>query len=252
MGVDELNALGVSAPNRRSIGVVSQVGATALGDFDLNLRSSYSEEGERDSAAKEGNFLYVVADAGIGCALINKGRLFHGVAVPSIGHSIVHLHEDTAPISCEFHGRRPCLNSVASLDAISKRWGHDASITDDGWRCKDPEKVALIANYIAQAVSNVIYFASPKQIVIGGRIENNPYFLELFRANLASILGVDDGKQHDGYSELHDLETFVRGQSEFASWQPQKGLDLHAGVRGAIQLVEQWLPTTKDGASDAS
>ncbi len=222
----ELATFGTVISESAHVAIISQVGATAFGDYRIRFPEVYSNGFNHKIARTIGNVLYVVADYGIGGALIHRGKLFHGSSVPNIGHSIVHLHEDEIPKRCSLHPKRPCLNAVASLDAIEKRWGMTPS---EFVRCKDEKKVSLVASYIAQILGNLLYFCSPDNVVIAGRVSTNPMFLPLLHANLLNQLNIKAVDPQIENNALVSRENFIL-----------RPVDINVGVKGACLLAEAW------------
>jgi len=119
------------------------------------------------------------------------------------------------------------LNSYASLDAIYERW---PELGGDFSNCQDPNKLALVANYLAQAISNLVLFMSPTCIIMGGRISDNERFLEHFRAQLEFMLQPHVDYKDTKYDPFDDLDEFIKHQD-----------DKNDGVRGAVFPVERWI-----------
>jgi hypothetical protein len=238
---DRLIAYGYDGPMPRII-AYNQAGGTAMGDYFRRYGPALAAANSRGAAALAaafkalGNHLYIVADEGIGAGLIVNGEPFHGESTLDVGHQTITVMENTLPKRCPLHPRRPCLNSVASLSAIRARWGME---NEDFVRCADPEKVGLIARYIAQMLSNVVLTLSPKRIVVGGRIAANELFLPALREELAyhlSIAGRDD--LHPGYFQRPDLSRLILSQT-----------DRHCGVRGGLMVIERALALDNEEAS---
>ncbi len=204
------------------ITLVSQVGAIALGNFN----QTYSKP--NINKRELGNHLYIMADAGIGAALIHKNELFQGTSIVNIGHSIVHRTEPSIPKQCPIHKDRPCLNTVASLGAIKETWGMNVG---EFIKCSDHEKVSLICFYIAQAISNLILFSSPVKVIVGGRIANNPLFLPLLHEHLCLQL-----KAPNAHDDDHEFNVFDY-RKDYISKLPDK----HSGVKGCVYAVENAL-----------
>jgi fructokinase len=212
-----------------------KAGATSIGDYlgrhaDSIRERVKNEEFERDIYKDIGNYLHITADSSIRAALVVEGEPFHGEAAMEVGHHAVlpakidQEHRDR--LSCPAHPQRPCLNSLASLPAIKRRWKEleNTAFKD----IKDTEKVSLVSWYISQMVSNVILSTSPAKVVVGGRIADNQKFLELLRKHVFYLLMDREypGEVYPGYTELQDMEDFI-------SWQTDKD----AGVKGGIYLL---------------
>lgn len=218
----ELERLGVAAPNWEYIGVVSRTAAYALG----HLETLFPRETSEISEKKKQHYAYVMIEDRIGCCIISKGTLFHGKAVPNIGHTLVIPREDSPPIPCSIHQDRPCLEAFASNKAILSRWP-DADVAN--LQSLAPEKLGLIAHYIAQAVSNLVLICSPSKVFFGGPITHHPDFLTHLRENLKVLLANDDGRFDDPYEGLGNVNSLVANMAE---------VDL--GVKGAAIIIADW------------
>jgi fructokinase len=120
---------------------------------------------------------------GIVIGVIANGLPLHGLTHPEGGH--VRIPHDRArdPFDgiCPFHG--DCLEGLASGPAMAKRWGRQAEeLAPDhpGW--------LLEAEYLGQAVANMICLYSPMRIIIGGGVAQHPSLLGLIRQQCAKIL----------------------------------------------------------------
>lgn len=210
------------------IKVISQVGATSWGDFVSKHEDDYGPNAEAKDRRRLPNNLYVVADAGIGASLITKGDLFHGEAVPMIGHTIVHvepeilLKDGSLPAPCPYHPHRPCLNCVASLQAIEERWNldHESYLAST-----DQNMVSQIAFYIAQALTTHAYMLSPEKIVLSGRVAEHPLFIAELKDWVATMLEKLGSGSEASYASIHDIDNFIE--------EPKP----HAGVIGAVKTV---------------
>jgi fructokinase len=127
--------------------------------------------------------LYMTVGTGIGIGVIANGLPLHGLTHPEGGH--VRIPHDRArdPFDgiCPFHG--DCLEGLASGPAMAKRWGRQAEeLAPDhpGW--------LLEAEYLGQAVANMICLYSPMRIIIGGGVAQHPSLLGLIRQQCAKIL----------------------------------------------------------------
>lgn len=211
----------------KAIGVISQVGAAAKGHFfsslDDDKRKAAADPEFTCRAQHERTYLYIVADHGIGVASYNAGWLLHGTSVPNIGHSLVVPFDGVIPMRCEVHPQRTCLNSFASLDAIYHRWPHVKELKNGFKDCRDENIISIVAHYIAQATSNLVLYMSPQQIIIGGRIAENPLFLKHFKSNLQALLEHSSPFTEVSNRFLNKVDNLVKSQD-----------DPHYGVNGAI------------------
>ena len=215
--------------NAPDVRIISQVGATSFGDFVVRYPQFFrKEDPDLLGRAKSRNRLYLVADAGIGASLIYRGQLFRGEAVPTIGHTIVHVRPESLvngklPYPCPYHPNRPCLNSVASLDAIKARWDIDA---EDVPISNNEEMIEDVAFYLAQALTTHAFLLAPEQIIVGGRIARNPRLIPALRNHFRAQVEEWSDEVEPSYSQLHDVgKLFMQLSTQ------------HAGVIGALKLA---------------
>lgn len=128
-------------------------------------------------------FTYMTVGTGIGVGVLANGRPLHGLIHTEIGHAAVphNWEKDPFPGLCPFH--HDCLEGLASGGAMLKRWGQSAETLPDshpGWD--------LEAEYIALAITNLIYFYSPQRIVLGGGVSLHAGFLENVRSKVLKFL----------------------------------------------------------------
>ena len=239
-----INELGDEAKDVE-IYIHNQAGATAVGEYlhaygDLIRRSD-----SRGILHKQlGNHLYVVADYTIDAALIVEGEPFHGLSTMNVGHhAVIPVDEDDETLERlknSTHPERPCLNSLASLDAIKKRWPgmHSEKFS----ACTDTSKVSRIAFYIAQMLANVILSVSPAKIVIGGRIKDNPRIISMIRQHIDYLLRDQENPEiYPGYPQINDLNSFIVEQD-----------DRDSGVKGGLHVLARTLVKEHDESNIAS
>ena len=108
-------------------------------------------------------FAYMTIGTGIGVGVLANGRPVHGLMHTEIGHVAVphNLERDPFPGICPYHN--DCLEGLASGASMYKRWGQTAETLPDSHKGWDLE-----AEYIALALTNLIYIFSPQRIVLGG------------------------------------------------------------------------------------
>ncbi len=114
-------------------------------------------------------FVYVTVGTGVGVGVLANGRPLHGLVHPEAGHyAIPHdRHKDPFPGICPYHG--DCLEGLASGTAMNQRWGQRAEALPDSHPAWDLE-----SEYIALALTNMIYAYSPQRIVLGGGVAQHP------------------------------------------------------------------------------
>jgi fructokinase len=128
-------------------------------------------------------FAYMTVGTGIGVGVIANGRPVHGMVHTEIGHTpIPHNREkDPFPGICPYHG--DCLEGLASGVSMLRRWGQNSEmlpVSHPGWD--------LEAEYIALAVTNLIYVFSPQRIVLGGGVSQHVGFLATVRCKVQQLL----------------------------------------------------------------
>ena len=156
--------------------------------------------------------VYLTIGTGIGGGAVVDGRIIGGAGHPEMGHMRLPRHPDDHAFAghCPFHGA--CLEGLASGPAILARWG--ASLSDlppDG-----PEQ-AMIAWYLAQAVTNLQAVLAPGRVILGGGVMATPGLLARIRT-LADDLG-------QGYFATRAADIVV-----------PPGLGADAGLMGAFAL----------------
>ncbi len=127
--------------------------------------------------------VYFTIGTGIGAGVIVDGKLVHGLVHPEAGHMrIPHdWRADPYAGSCPYHG--DCFEGLACGPAIQQRWGQLAeklSATHPAWD--------LEAGYIAQALNNTICNLSPKRIVLGGGVMQQPALIRLVQQKVQKLL----------------------------------------------------------------
>lgn len=162
--------------------------------------------------------IYITVGTGIGGGVIVNGKPLHGLAHPEMGH--IHVTHDLArdPYAghCPYHG--DCLEGLASGPALGERYGIAGEALADSH-----EGFALVAHYVAQALTTFTFAIAPERIVVGGGLGARPGFLELVRNDMRALGG--------GYPPaslvVDTLEDFV----------VTPGLDNRSGVLGSIALA---------------
>ena len=128
-------------------------------------------------------FAYMPVGTGIGVGVLANGRPVHGMMHSEIGHAPVphNWEKDPFPGICPYHN--DCLEGLASGGAIHKRWGQAGEtlpVSHPGWD--------LEAEYIALALTNLIYVFSPQKIVLGGGVPQHSGFLPAVRSKVQLLL----------------------------------------------------------------
>jgi fructokinase len=178
--------------------------------FDTDVNGAALGEARWGAAQGISDFLYLTVGTGIGGGAMANGRLLHGMAHPEMGHiRVPRVATDAFPGCCPYHG--DCLEGVASGPAMQARWGVPAAELPPGhpaW--------ALEARYLALGLANWICTLSPRRIVLGGGVMQQPHLFRLIPAELTQLL--------NGYVEACDIVPPALGS--------------RAGVLGALVLAE--------------
>ncbi|NVK47626.1 MAG: ROK family protein [Rhodobacteraceae bacterium] len=211
--------------------IISQVGATALGEYNSRFPSAFAGPNAALNRRQTGNIIHIVADHGIGVAILNQGHLFRGTAVPNIGHMLIRPIAGEIYKECRHHPERSCLNAMASLGAIEAKWGIDAKKFEVS---TDTDMIAEIALYFAQAITNLIYLSSPNQIIIGGRMSKNKLFIKQIDRLIRMDMAGNNGIIPEPFDSLLDTSNYLSAQRED-----------DAGVLGACRLAADWAKDDK-------
>jgi fructokinase len=184
---------------RRALGVPTafdtDVNAAALGELRWGAAQGISD------------FIYLTVGTGVGGGIVAHGRMLHGL-----------VHPDPFPGACPWH--RDCLEGLASGPAMQARWGVPAlelPLDHAAWD--------LEAHYLALALTTWVCTLSPKLIVIGGGVMQQPHLFPLIREKLAGLL--------NGYVRAPEL---LSGLDRYVV-PPQLGS--RSGVLGALALARQ-------------
>ncbi len=163
--------------------VLAQFGVPIVVDTDVNGAAL----GEWAKGAGQGcaSLAYATVGTGVGCGVVGQGRPLIGFSHYEGGHIPIARDPARDPFAgtCPFHGH--CLEGLAAGPAIKARWG--ASLSD---LLPDPEKLDLIAGYLAQLAVNLVMLHMPERMVFGGGVMKTPGLIEaLRRATEARIAG---------------------------------------------------------------
>ena len=187
--------------------------------FDTDVNAAALGEARWGAAQSISDFIYLTVGTGIGGGAIVNEQILHGLLHPEMGHiQIPHDRQrDPYPGCCPFHG--DCLEGLASGPAIQARWGVPAPELP-----ADHLAWALEAHYLALGLANWVCTLSPKRIVLGGGVMQQPCLFPLIRTELLRIL--------NGYVRAAELLENVD------QYVIPAQLGNRAGIAGALALAE--------------
>jgi fructokinase len=207
-------------------GAVSKALNVPVG-FDTDVNGAALGEARWGAAQGLADFMYLTVGTGIGGGALVHGRILHGLMHPEMGH--IRVPHDAAadpyPGCCPYHG--DCLEGLASGTAIEARWrkpAHELPPDHPAW--------TLEAHYLALALAAWVCTLSPRRIVLGGGVMQQPQLFPLIREELARLLS--------GYIRKSEL---AEGLDRYVA-PPQLGA--RAGVLGALVLAEQAASDARD------
>lgn len=161
-------------------GVLEQELRVRVG-FDTDVNGAALAEARCGAGQGIEDLVYFTVGTGIGGGAVVGGRLVHGLMHSEMGHLLVRRAAEEAPGFagvCPYHG--DCLEGMASGPAMEARWGRRAEAlpgNHPAWRVE--------ADYLAQACVNVACVLSPRVIVLGGGVMEQPHLLERIRGRAA-------------------------------------------------------------------
>lgn len=194
---------------------LERFGAPIVVDTDVNGAAL----GESLLGAGRGcrTLAYTTVGTGIGTGVIRDGAPLMGFMHFEAGHICVAHDRASDPFEglCPIHG--DCLEGLAAGPAIERRWGQSLSKLGS-----PPEKVELIAGYIAQLAANLVLLHMPDRLVFGGGVMKTPGLVEAVRRATEAKLG--------GYIKAPQLDPGLE------RYIVTPGLGDEAGITGAILL----------------
>jgi fructokinase len=205
--------------NTRIVGDIGEaLGVPIIFDTDVNIAAL--GEATWGNGQESDPLLYLTVGTGIGGGLIIHGKPLHGLIHPEMGHMrIPHdWKRDPFPGVCTHHG--DCLEGLASGPALHQRWETPTELLP-------PEHEAWIleAEYLATALTNLIYTISPKRIILGGGVMQRTELLVNVRSRIRELL-----KDYFEHKLLRD---------EIAEYVTLPKLGKRSGVLGAIALARK-------------
>ena len=187
--------------------------------FDTDVNAAALSEHLWGAARGVDDFVYLTVGTGIGGGIMTNGQLVHGLVHPEVGHLRVPRDpEDDFVGVCPYHG--DCLEGLASGPAIAQRWGQAPETLP-----QDHPAWPLEANYLGLAVASLVCTLSPRRIIMGGGVMEQPQLLPMVRQRVLEEL--------NGYVQaaeiLHRIDSYI----------VLPGLGDRAGVLGAIALAQR-------------
>lgn len=188
--------------------------------FDTDVNAAALGESRWGATRELPDFVYLTIGTGIGGGAMVNGRILHGLVHAEMGHlSIPHdFLTDPYPGGCPYHG--DCLEGLACGPAIHARWkvpAKELPPSHPAW--------ALEAKYLALGLMNLAVTLSPRRMLLGGGVMQQPHLFDLIRVEFAHLM--------NGYVQhsemLENLNRYIM--------PPQLGS--RAGVLGALILAEQ-------------
>jgi fructokinase len=163
--------------------------------------------------------VYVTVGTGIGGGVLMGGSPLHGLLHPEIGHLLVPPPQTKGVLfdgcHCPFH--HSCMEGFASGAAIAARWGlkaEDLHADHPAW-----EEVATV---LAAGMMNITLTLSPRRIILGGGVMQQPGLRDLVRSHTVRLL--------NGYITaqrvLHEMDQYLVAP----------GLGDSSGLCGALAL----------------
>jgi fructokinase len=189
-------------------------------NFDTDVNAAILGEARWGAARYLDDAVYLTVGTGIGGGVLAHGRLVHGLLHPEIGHLRLPHDKTRDPFEgiCPYHG--DCFEGLACGPALQARWKQPALTLPP-----DHPAWELEAHYLALALMNLTVTLSPRRIILGGGVMQQPHLFDLLRREFGRLM--------NGYIRrdevLHHLGSYI---------QPP-GLGSQSGVLGALVLAEQ-------------
>lgn len=144
------------------------------------------------------DFGYIWFGRGLNVGLVLGNEAWRGQQHPEAGHAYGRIHaQETHLGNCPVH--RDCFIGLASHRSILERRADGVS---------DYNITEIISYYLAQVCVNVVTFAAPQRIAIGGYVMRQNVIANLVpavRSKLRELLG-----HYPHYGALSDLESFIQ------------------------------------------
>ena len=166
--------------------------------IDTDVNAACLGEATFGSSKGLNNVVYITIGTGIGIGVISEGKLLHGMMHPEGGHMLISKNDkDNFESVCPSHTN--CFEGLASGPSIKKRWGKEAN------ELKNNDKVwELEADYIAQALVNIILMLQPQRIILGGGVMHQEQLFPLIRKKVKSKIN-----NYLITKELENMEEYI-------------------------------------------
>lgn len=188
-------------------------------NIDTDVNAAALGEATWGAAKHLDNSIYITVGTGIGVGVITDGKIYHGLTHPEMGHVLVQRHQDDDfQGACVFHPS--CLESLASGNAIDKRWGmsgKEIPLNHKAWEFE--------AYYLAQAIVTYILTLSPKKVIMGGGVLKQQHLFPMVRNQVIKML--------NGYIQINDIINDIDNYIVYPK------LGDHAGICGALALAKK-------------
>lgn len=185
--------------------------------WDTDVNAAAFGEAAWGAAKGLDSCIYYTVGTGIGAGVFAEGHLVHGLVHPEAGHVPVKRHPDDSNFAgvCPYHG--DCLEGMAAGPALEKRWGVKGAELG-----ADHPAWAMEAFYIAQAVTGAVLLLSPKKVILGGGVMQQPQLFPLVRSEVQ--------RQLAGYVRAAEITERID------EYIVPPGLGNNAGLCGALAL----------------
>ncbi len=161
--------------------------------IDDAVRMRAVAEARRPAPGVPADFVYVLADSGIGAALVIDGRAYFGPnrLAGEIGHVAPEASDE--PCAC---GRRGCLEAVASSSALEREarrtWpdplpdAREVLAMADGGDDRATAMVERAGDRLAAVLASAVSLVCPSLVVVGGALARSSRYLAAVDRGLAA------------------------------------------------------------------
>ena len=166
--------------------------------IDTDVNAACLGEATFGSSKGLENVVYITIGTGIGIGVITEGKLLHGMMHPEGGHMIIARKEnDNIENNCPYH--KNCLEALANGPSIKKRYGKEAN------ELKENNEVwELEAEYLSQALVNIIMMLQPQRIILGGGVMHQEQLFPLIRQKVKNLINT-----YVQTKELENMDEYI-------------------------------------------